>query len=95
MTPNPYLSLCVRNTGGTGYNTNLGLQRLLAGRQLLPLLHPARDAGRLELERDASGAWRARLPAAARAAGLDEGLLSFSLSILLCMVNPYRYQKCQ
>jgi hypothetical protein len=28
-------------------------------------------------------------------ASLDEGLLSFSLSILLYMVNPYSYKKCQ
>ena len=29
------------------------------------------------------------------AAGLDEGLLQFSLSYLLYMVNPYIYKKCQ
>jgi hypothetical protein len=29
------------------------------------------------------------------AARLDEGLLSFSLSILLYMVNPHSYKKCQ
>jgi hypothetical protein len=33
--------------------------------------------------------------AAGVAAGLDEGLLSFSLSNLLYMDNPYSYKKCQ
>ena len=33
--------------------------------------------------------------AAAREAGSDEGLLSFSLSILLYMVNPHSYEKCR
>ena len=28
-------------------------------------------------------------------AGLDEGLLSLSLYILVYMENPYRYKKCQ
>ena len=28
-------------------------------------------------------------------AGLDEGLLSLSLPILVCMENPYSYKKCQ
>jgi hypothetical protein len=31
----------------------------------------------------------------AMAAGLDEGLLPFSLPNLLYMENPYSYKKCQ
>ena len=33
--------------------------------------------------------------AAMSKAGLDEGLLQFSLSNLLYMKNPYSYKKCQ
>ena len=47
---------------------------------------------------DAIGAvlkvWRAEMTAHV-AAGLDEGLLSLTLSNLLYMENPYGYKKCQ
>jgi hypothetical protein len=42
-----------------------------------------------------AGVCKKRAFEAITTAGLDEGLLSFSRHILVCIDNPYRYNECQ